>query len=231
LQGRKIAAAMMLSLFMTCAYVSAYAQLPNAPSATNDAKPQARKHGSIGSYLDAPDADAPFEPLSTGRKFRYAARNSFGLLKYPQTALVAGISQAADHQPTWGQGAEGYGKRYGAAFTDQAVNTMLAQGVFPAMFGQDPRYFRRAHGTFGQRLGYSISRFWFTRRDDGSRAANFSPMLAAAITAGVSRAYYPAVDRTGTETMRVWGVQVASDIGWNAFYEFWPDIRHAVFRH
>jgi len=221
----------LVSLLVAGCCLAAQAQMPNAPSATNNA-PEAQKkakwHG-VGSYLDKANLNDPYEPLSVAGKFGFAARNAFGPLTYPEVALVAGINQASDAQPSWGQGAEGFGKRYGAAFTDQAMNTMLAQGVFPSMFHQDPRYFRRASGTFGQRLGYAISRMWITRRDDGSRSPNFSPLLGAAVTAGVSRAYYPSVDRNAGETMRVWGIQLASDAGWNVFYEFWPDVRHAVF--
>ena len=221
----------LVSLLVAGCCLAAQAQLPNAPSATNhvtESKPAKHRMG-IGPYLDARNLSDPYEPLSAGQKFGLAARNSFGPLTYPEVALVAGINQASDSQPSWGQGAEGFGKRYGAAFSDQTINTMLMQGVFPAMFRQDPRYFRRASGTFGQRFGYALSRMWITRRDDGSRSANFSPILAAGATAGISRLYYPDADRTAGRAFRVWGIQLASDAGWNEFYEFWPDIRHAIF--
>lgn len=220
-----------VSLLVVACCLAAQAQLPNAPSATNapaENRPAAKHHG-LGSYLEQPNLNDPYEPLSTGQKFGFAARSAFGPLTYPEVALIAGINQASNTQPSWGQGAEGFGKRYGAAFTDQAINTMVSQAVLPSLFRQDPRYFRRASGSFGSRVGYALSRMWITRRDDGSRAPNFSPILGAAITAGVSRAYYPSVDRNAGETMRVWGIQIATDAAWNEFYEFWPDIRHAIF--
>jgi hypothetical protein len=229
---RKMMVKACLSLLLAGCCLAAQAQLPNAPSATSNApetQKKARWHG-VGSYLDKANAADPYEPLSAGGKFGFAARNAFGPLTYAEVAVVAGINQASNSQPSWGQGAEGFGKRYGAAFTDQAINTMVSQAVFPALFKQDPRYFRRASGSFGGRVGYALSRLWITRRDDGSRVANLSPILGAAVTAGVSRAYYPSVDRNAGQTMRVWGIQIASDAAWNEFYEFWPDVRHAIFK-
>lgn len=221
----------LVSLVVAGCCFAAQAQLPNAPSAANPAPEtakMAKRHG-IGAYLDKANAGDPYEPLSAGEKFALAGRNSFGPLKYPEVAFVAAINQASDQQPSWGQGGEGFGKRYGAAFADQAINTMVSQAVLPALFKQDPRYFRKVSGSFGGRVGYALSRLWITRRDDGSRAPNFSPILGAGITAGVSRLYYPSADRTAARTFRVWGIQIVSDAGWNEFYEFWPDIRHAIF--
>jgi hypothetical protein len=221
----------LVSLLVAGCCFAAQAQLPNAPSATNNpsATQPAKQHRGIGPYLGSGNAADPYEPLSTRQKFGFAARSSFGPLTYPEVALVAAINQASDGQPSWGQGAEGFGKRYGAAFSDQAINTMLRQAVLPSILKHDPRYFRRASGSFGGRVGYALSRLWITRRDDGGRAANVSTLFAAAATAGISRAYYPSVDRTAAETFRVFGAQIATDVAWNEFYEFWPDVRHAIF--
>ena len=209
--------------------LAAQAQQPDAPSATKAANAQEGEHHG-GLYLGSGNADEKFVPMTVKRKFGFAAVNAFGPLVYPEVALVAGINQASNQQPSWGQGGEGFGKRYGAAFADQAINTMLSQAVIPSILRQDPRYFRLGHGGFGKRVGYSISRLWITRRDDGGRAFNASTILGAGAAAGISRIYYPDVDRTAGQAMYVWGTQLATDVGWNALYEFWPDIRRKVFR-
>lgn len=215
--------ARMLLLVM-CMSAVVQAQLPDAPSAN------ASKHGGIGPYLGSGNASDRYEPLTVGQKFGFAGRSAFGPLTYPEVAVVAGINHLSDGQPSWGQGAEGFGKRYGAAFADQAINTMLSQAVLASMLKDDPRYFRRGSGTFAQRAGYALSRIWITRRDNGSTGFNAPVLLGAAATAGISRVYYPSVDRTAGETMRVFGAQIGTDAAWNGFYEFWPDVRHAIFR-
>ena len=211
-------------LLVMCLSVAVQAQLPDAPSAN------AAKHGGIGPYLGSGNASDPYQPFTVGQKFGFAARSSFGPLTYPEVAVIAGINQLSNGQPSWGQGGEGFGKRYGAAFADQAINTMLSQAVLASMFRTDPRYFRRGHGTFAQRAGYALSQLWIARRDNGGSTFNMPVLLGAAATAGISRVYYPSVDRTAGETMRVFGAQIGTDAAWNALYEFWPDVRHAVFR-
>jgi hypothetical protein len=215
-------------MLVLCCGLVAQAQLPDAPS-SNASKAKASKHHGIGPYTGSGIVSDPFQPLTAGQKFGFAARQAFGPLAYPGVAFIAGINQATDAEPSWGQGAEGYGKRYGAAFTDQAVGTMLSKAVLPSMFGEDPRYFRQASGTFGQRAGYALSRIFVTRRDNGRNGPNFALLLGAAATAGISRAYYPDVDRTAGNTLRVFGAQIGTAAAWNAFYEFWPDVRHAMF--
>lgn len=200
---------------------SSPAQVPDAP------RPDARKTQSprgLGPYLGT-GAHGEFTPLSSSGKFGFAARNAFGLFTYPEVAIVAGIRQAANEQPSWGQGAEGYGKRYGAAFADQAIGNMLSQGVLPSLLKHDPRYFRMASGTAGARFRYAISRVWITRRDSGAYAPDVSQVLGAAMAAGVSDLYYPSTDRTAGGTAERWAVQVGLDAFWNEVYEFWPDIR------
>jgi len=222
----------LLSLLIVGVCCVAQAQVPDAPSASKpapDAHKDATQRG-MGLYLGSGMAADEHTALSVKQKFGFAAWNSFSPLTYPEVALIAGINQASNQQPTWGQGAEGFGKRYGAAFADQAINTMLSQGVLASAFKEDPRYFRRGHGSFGQRVGYSVSRIWITRRDDGTRTANMSVILGAGAAAGISRIYYPSVERTAGKTLSDFGVLLATDAAWNAFYEFWPDIRHAVFR-
>ena len=210
--------------------LAAQAQLPDAPSSTAANTHKKVVQQGVGPYLGSLDAAGSYEPFTVHQKFGFAAMNSFGPVVYPEVALIAGINQASNQQPSWGQGGEGFAKRYGAAFADQAINTMLSQAVLTSIFKQDPRYFRLGHGGFGKRVGYSISRLWITRSDSGRNTFNASAILGAGATAGISRIYYPDVDRTAGQAMYVWGTQLATDVGWNALYEFWPDIRHAVFR-
>ena len=169
------------------------------------------------------------EPLSVPQKFGFAVKNSFAPLVYPEVALIAGFSQATNQQRSFGQGGEGYAKRVGLAFADQANAKLMTQAVFPALLKQDPRYYRLGQGSFSKRLGYSVSRVWITRRDDGRRTANISAIGGAAVTAGISRAYYPSEDRTVGKTMGNWGVQIGTTAIFCVAQEFWPDIRRKIF--
>ena len=51
--------------------------------------------------------------------------------------IQAGISQAEDSFPAYGQGASGYGKRYGAAFADQVSSGFFVNFVYPSLLKED----------------------------------------------------------------------------------------------
>src|SRR5260370_37443415 len=88
--------------------LAAQAQLPDAPSASRPASAQKESERHTGLYLGTGNAGDKFEPMTIKRKFGFAAINSFGPLVYPEVALVAGINQASNQQPSWGQGGEGF---------------------------------------------------------------------------------------------------------------------------
>jgi hypothetical protein len=50
------------------------------------------------------------------------------------------------------------------------------------------------------------------------------------MAAGLSNLYYPASERTAGETAEKLGLQIISDAAINVLFEFWPDMKHAVFK-
>ena len=90
-------------------------------------------------------------PLTVGQKFKVVARGSFDPIQIPWYAALAGISQAENSEPGYGQGAEGYGKRFGAAFADGTIENFMTGAVLPSLLHQDPRFFQKSDGTFWHR--------------------------------------------------------------------------------
>jgi hypothetical protein len=221
---------------------------PPAPSATAGANPQSadqtsraqkertqeqttgtsndRLFWTLPNFLTVQSTHIP--PLSTGTKFKVVARGTFDPVEYFYIGFLAGISQAEDSEPGYGQGAAGYGKRYGAAFADNAIENFWTGAILPSLLKQDPRYYQMGHGpSFGHRLEYAISRIFITRSDAGHRQFNISEVGGSAISAAISTySYHPSEDRTFGNTMSVWGTQVGWDTVTIVFKEFWPDIRH-----
>jgi hypothetical protein len=169
------------------------------------------------------------KPMSSGEKWRLATRESFDPASFLFAGVVAGIGQAEDHFPSWGQGAKGLGRRYAAAFADQAVGDYLTGAVFPILLRQDPRYFRMGEGAFFRRIGYAVGRIAITRTEAGSNQANYSGFLGNAVAAGIANAYNPAEDRTLENTVQKFGTHLATHALFNVWKEFWPDIRHKLF--
>jgi len=168
-------------------------------------------------------------PLTVGEKFKVVAKGSFDPVQVVWYGFLAGISQAEDSEPGFGQGAEGYGKRYGAYFADGTIENFLTGAILPSIFRQDPRYFQSGRGTFWNRTGYAISRIFVTREDSGRNEFNVSEVFGSAIAAGISTyTYHPKSDRTVSNTGSVWGSQVGYDTITLVVKEFWPDIRRKI---
>ena len=107
-------------------------------------------------------------PLSARQKFRLAFRSAVDPFTFVAVAADAGISQAKNDFPGYGQGAAGYGKRFGASYADSFDGTLWGNAIFPALLHQDPRYFRKGRGSFTRRLLYAVSTTVWARNDNGT---------------------------------------------------------------
>jgi hypothetical protein len=171
-------------------------------------------------------------PLSPGQKFRLALRSSVDPFQFVAAAGDAGISQAQNAFPGYGQGAEGYFKRFGAAYADQFSGEMWGNAIFPIILHEDPRYYRKGTGSVKSRLFYAISTTVKTKNDNGTWGPNYANVLGNIAAGGLANVYYPSTDRgVGLTFQRAFTVTAEGALG-SIFVEFWPDIsRHVFHRH
>jgi len=178
-------------------------------------------------YLTVDNASqAP--PITWKDKFSMAVKGSFDPYEFVIVGVVAGIRQAENSSDEFGQGAQGYFKRYGAAFADQVDGNIMTGGVFPTILKTDPRYYRLGRGSFGKRFGYAISRIAVTRKDSGGSMFNISEFAGNATAIAISLAYYPASDRSFSGSVSSWGTQMGIDAFGNELKEFWPDVHRYI---
>ncbi|MGA8540281.1 MAG: hypothetical protein WB566_12335 [Terriglobales bacterium] len=178
------------------------------------------------------DSESQAQPISWKEKFAISAKGSFDPYEFTIVGIVAGIRQAENSSPGFGQGAEGYAKRYGAAFADQVDGNIMVGGVFPTILKVDPRYFQLGKGTFIHRFGYAFSRIFVARRDSGTSMFNIPEFAGNATAIAISTAYYPASDRSFSSSLSGWGTQMGLDALGNELKEFWPDVhRYLQRRH
>jgi hypothetical protein len=157
------------------------------------------------------------------------ARASFDYAEYPWYGFLAGIGQAENSEPQYGQGAIGYAKRYGTSFADGTMENFWTSAILPSLLHEDPRFYQMPKGAFARRAGYAMSRIVLTRSDSGHRRFNFSEVFGSAIAAGISTyTYHPRAERTLGNTASVWGTQVGYDALTFEVKEFWPDIRRKL---
>jgi hypothetical protein len=188
-----------------------------------------RLFGTLPDFLTVENAEH-VPPLTTKQKYDVTLRSSFDPGQLLFYGGIAGISQAENADPSFKQGASGYGKRFALAFADGTTENVLVTAVFASMLHQDPRYFRLAEGGIARRTAYSVSRIFVTRSDAGHAQFNFSEILGSAVAAGLYNAYHPASDRTFSNTIASWWMQVGYDTGFIVIREFWPDVRRKFTR-
>jgi hypothetical protein len=170
------------------------------------------------------DGEAQAKPISWKEKFAVSAKGSFDPYEFTVVGIVAGIRQAENSSPGFGQGMEGYAKRYGAAFADQVDGNIMVGGVYPSILKFDPRYFRLGRGSFAHRFGYAIDRIFIGRKDSGGHTFNVPEFAGNATAIAISNVYYPASDRSFSSSLSDWGTQMGLDAFGNELKEFWPDI-------
>ena len=209
------------------------AQQPATPSTTEQEKEIQKKEQSqrilgVAPLFGMTSRQNP-PPLTTGQKFHLFAKSSFDPFEYVVAGLQAGIGQATNEFPGYGQGAAGYGKRYGASLADQVSSNFFANFFYPTLLKEDPRYFRLGEGPIKHRIGYSLAQEFVTRTDKGTRRFNFSNVLGAFTSGGLSNAYYPQTDRGVGLTMSRSGISLLYGSAGGLVDEFWPDIGRKLF--
>jgi hypothetical protein len=178
------------------------------------------------------DSESQAQPISWKEKFAISAKGSFDPYEFTIVGIVAGVRQAENSSPGFGQGFKGFGKRYGAAFADQVDGNIMVGGVYPTILKVDPRYFQLGKGTFIHRFGYAFTRIFVARKDSGARMFNIPEFAGNATAIAISTAYYPASDRSFSTSLSSWGTQMGLDAFGNELKEFWPDIhRYLQQRH
>ena len=134
-------------------------------------------------------------PLSPKQKIELDLHSSIDPFVFVAAGLDAAEEQGDDTFPEYGQGAEGYGKRFGASYADTFDGNLWGNAVLPILLHEDPRYFRKGTGSILHRLLYSAATNVWSKRDNGRWGPNYANIGGNFIAGGISNLYYPASDR------------------------------------
>ena len=159
-------------------------------------------------------------PLNPKQKFELAWKSTIDPINFGLTGAIAGIQQATNAFGGYGQGTQGYAKRYGASFADSAIGTFIGAAVLPSVLKQDPRYFYRGTGTRRFRFLYAIANAVICKGDNGRWQANYSSMLGSLAAGSISNLYYPESDRDATVTFENTLIAIGSNAANNLLQEF-----------
>jgi hypothetical protein len=181
-----------------------------------------------GTTVKAPNT-AQYVPLTDREKWRYYWYSTYGPVAFLRVTAASGIDQARDDNPEWGQGMEGYGKRFASKFGHRIVKRSIHHGL-AALLKEDPRYIRADREGFFPRAFYAASRTFITRTDAGGE--RFATSQITGIFAGsfISRTWHPESDRSSRAALESAVFSLGVNMALNGLKEFWPDVRRLIQR-
>jgi hypothetical protein len=217
----KCCCAFIIFLVSTLLHGTATAQDHVSSSSLPDA-PQVQIERGLGFFpiVQAPRANEPYAPLSAKQKFRAFARTTFDPSAIAVAALGAGITQAGNSQPQYGEGSVAFGKRVGATAAGYGSATFFTNDLLPTVLHQDPRYFQKWQGSVASRIWYAATRTLVTRQDSGRSNINASFLGGFAMSVALSNAYYPDRNRNASDAAARYGEGVAISAVFNVVREF-----------
>jgi len=162
--------------------------------------------------------------LEAKDKFLLLVHDTFDPVTFFDAAYNAGIGQADNRNPSFGQGAAGYGKRVGAGVVGQASSEFFKDFAYPTVFSEGPRYYRLARGEKGKRLLHAAGHVFIAHREDGAHMFNFAEWLGTSSAITLSNVYHPDNKRGFSPTAVRLGFSVLDDSSVDVLHEFWPEI-------
>ena len=172
--------------------------------------------------------------LEVKDKFTLFVRDTVDPISFLSAAFNAAEDHASNRDATFGQGAAGYGRRFGADFAGQTTWRFFTDFAYPTVFSEDPRYYRLIQGSGRQRFLHAVEHTFVAQRDSGKHMFNLSQWLGTATAVGLNDVYHPGNERGLGPALRTSGYALATGMGFDVLREFWPDITrklHMPFGH
>jgi len=191
-------------------------------------------HKVIGAFTQKLDRQSVHDPhykqgavlcsLPIKDKFVLFLHNAVDPETFISAGFNAGISQAENDDPSYGQGGKGYAQRLGASYVDQVQVRFFKEFAYPAIFSEDPRYYRMGQGSPRRRLLHAVAHAVVAYNDNGRPMFNFSEWMGEISGTSISNLYHPGNQRGVLPAAQDIAFDVAMDIGFDELREFWPEV-------
>jgi hypothetical protein len=169
-----------------------------------------------------PDIATSTERLSAGQKFELFVDNSVSVNSVTWAALGSAVGQAYNSPTGFGQGWNGYGKRFGSDMGRQASSEFFGTFLLASALHEDPRFYAEINPPFFHAVKYSLQRVFVMRSDDGREVVAWSRLAGPLMAEGLANVYWPERNRSVGDTLFRYGLDLASRAGGNTLREYWP---------
>jgi hypothetical protein len=217
-------------------------QLPSAPDAASqsqDAQTPPKPANAIQSSvvlvkllqqksLVFPDLATSQGPLNSWQKFKLAANNSVALSTIGAALIGSAYGQAVNRPSGYGQGGDGYAKRFGSGMARSASANLFGTFLLASALHQDPRFYVERNLSLKQSIKYAAVRVIYTKTDAGEKQVDYSGLIGPALGEGLANLYWPEKNRTAGGTLIRYGVDLGWRFGGNLLRQYWPTINRRL---
>jgi hypothetical protein len=208
------------------------ATTPVAPATTpssSAAQPSTVESSLYDSLLMAGKTQDQFHPFTPKERLNVYVKDFISPFHFFFAGAQAGITQWQDTPHEWGQGASGYGLRYGNYYGYETISDVLQ------MFGEDilhedNYYYGSGYHGFWKRTKYALKSSVLARGADGTQHFSFSQLGSTAGAAFISRIWQPRSTGSAGDGAVSFGIAMGTNAGINVAREFMPDVVRHIFR-
>jgi hypothetical protein len=203
-----------LGLFTCRAQAPIDPSLPEAPLAHN------RALLLFPGYDVVEQTGNPVAPLRPAQKFEMAYRSTFDLSFLIRPSIVTVFDKSMRVGPDYGRGASGLAELYGYNCASLAATFFFSDALVPAIFHQDPRYFRKGSGPAKTRILWALRSEFVAFSDRGSEMPNYGNLIGYGLTTLLNDAYLPARNVSVGKTLEGYGIKFGTNFAFNLVHEY-----------
>jgi hypothetical protein len=209
------------------------ASLPDAPSQSAQSQTGQAAANSGDPLVDLlnrksfffPNLATSDKPLTSGEKFKLFMANSVSGSAFLGSLMGAGFGQAFDSPEGYGQGGEGYAKRFGASMARNASSQFFGTWLLASTLHQDPRFFVKPTSDIKLAVRTAVRRTFITRDDRTAKPVfNWSGLLGPLAGEALANTYMPPDAQTVGKTFQRYGTDIGVIAGTNVLRQYWPTI-------
>ena len=192
---------------------------PNPPPAAPAAPGPTAPDDTVATAL------TPYIPMTQADRFHHYVNGMFSVEAVARAFAGAAILQAMNTPAEWGQGSEGYARRFGSDYAQHIIRQTL-QFSASDLLDEDNRYLPSGRSGTGPRLAYAVESTFLARRHDGHRRLSYSRLGAVIATAFISRKWQPHSTNGAQNAEMSVATVLGTEVGFNIAREFLPRIFH-----
>ena len=176
-------------------------------------------------------AESNYSPLTGNERWKlYFKMNYLSVGSYFAPVVTALLLDQATGSPRqWGRGFPGFGRRVASR-----VGSAILQGTFQApmafVLHEDVRYISSSRHGFMRRAAHAVLYSFLTYNSQGHTTLNIANLSAYYASTAVSTAWLPGIQNAARYTFSNATEQIGLSVPVNVLQEFWPEIRHHIFR-